>query len=732
MLSSNLFTYIIRTLFISLWLVLVFELPMAQTQNTKADSLKALLKNYPKRDTQYVNLLNTTGMNIYLSNPNQTTTYGNEALKLAQKLNYLKGIARAYHTLGISHYAMGKYAQAEQYYIKALDFYKKTENKHKIARIQANLGTLSIWQANYDQSIKYTMKAVDYFKGVNNQEALASCYNTLGVAYKRRSELGEAEKYYQLALAGFRGVKNNNGIASALINLGRISQGQNQIKKALDFNFKALKIAVKTNNKRALSTAYHNIGELQATQNKHLEAITYYEKTIDIEKGFKSLPGQAYTYNFLAESYRQLSEYKKAKKLLKLSYELASKSKARTELKYNYLFQSRLDSSQGNYLAAFEAYKKYTAVKDSLFNTQKSKQIARMETRFKTKEKEQTILLLQEKERIQQYIIKRKNLWIAIISLGLFSALTLAYIWYRYYVNKKRNNEQLTQLNYELNQHQDEIIAQHDFIEEQRDRLEEQNTNITKSLKAANHLQRATLPATEHIAELLPQHFVLYRPKDIVSGDFYWVSKVDNRLFVIMGDGTGHGVPGAFIALIATTLLDRIIKNWRVTEPEDILTMMHQEVRNVLHQQDNNNQDGVDIGICTFEQPKITSEKLLLTFAGARRPLYFICPNDTDIQELKANRRSIGGFRKNNGMFTQHTLELPANTIFYLHTDGYADQNNIERKKFGQTALKDMLYQIHQESCESQLTHVEKTLEEFMANTEQRDDIAMIGWKMHS
>jgi serine phosphatase RsbU (regulator of sigma subunit)/uncharacterized protein HemY len=670
-------------------------------------------------------------MEIYLSNPNQTTTYGNKALKLAQKLNYLRGIAEAFHTLGTSHYAMGKYLPAEKYYLKALGFYKKTGNDYKIADIQANLGTLSIWQANYDQSIKYSMKAVEYFKTTNHQGSLARCYNSLGVAYKRRSEFDEAKKYYQLALEGFRSIKNDNGIASAFINLGRISQVQNQVKKALNFNFKALKIALKVDNKRALSTCYHNIGELKATQNKHREAITYYQKTIDIEKGFKSLPGQAYTYNFLAESHRQLKEYTKAKELLKLSYDMASKTKARTELKYNYLFQSRLDSSQGNYLAAFEAYKKYTAVKDSLFNTQKSKQIARMETRFKTKEKEQTILLLQEKERIQQYIIKRKNLWIAIIGLGLFSALALAYVWYRYYINKKRNNEQLTKLNYELNQHQDEIIAQHDFIEEQRDRLEEQHTKITKSLRAANHLQQATLPANEHIAELLPQHFVLYHPKDIVSGDFYWVAKVDNRQFVIMGDGTGHGVPGAFIALIATTLLDRIIKNWRVTEPEAILTMMHQEVRNVLHQQDNNNQDGMDIGICAFEQPQAGDEKLLLTFAGARRPLYFIRPEDTAVQEIKANRKSIGGFRQNNGVFTQHTVELSPHTVFYLHTDGYADQNNVERKKFGQQALKDMLYQIHKKSFDIQLTHLEEILKEFMANTEQRDDIAMIGWKMH-
>ncbi|WP_299462357.1 tetratricopeptide repeat protein [uncultured Microscilla sp.] len=727
MFLSKLFFCIIR---VQLACVLLSGVLVAhvQAQTPKADSLKALLKNYPQRDTQYVNLLNATGMKIYSSNPEQTAGYGKKALELSQKLNYLKGIAQAYHTLGVSRYVKGKYAQAAQYYRKALNFYRKTNNRYKVASIQSNLGTLSIWQANYDQSIKHFMKAVTYFKSINDHGALANCYNSLGVVHKRRGDLNEAKKYYQLALTGFRGAKNDAGIASALINLGRISQVQGQWKQAIDFNFKALKIAKKTNNKRALSTCYHNIGEVKASQGKHREAIVYYQKTIDIEEEFKSLPGQAYTYNFLAESYRMLKEYQEAEALLKLSNDLAKKSKARTELKYNYLFQARLDSSQGKYLDAFEAYKQYTSVKDSLFNIQKSKQIARMQTQFKTKEKEQTILLLKEKERIQKYIIKRKNLWLGIIGLGLFSALALAYVWYRYYINKKKNNEQLQKLNYELNQHQDEIIAQHDFIEEQRDRLEEQHTKITKSLQAANHLQRATLPATEHVLGILPKHFIMYRPKDIVSGDFYWVEKIEAQTFVIMGDGTGHGVPGAFMALIATTLIDRIVKNWRVTEPAAILTMMHQEVRNILHQQDNDNQDGVDIGICVFT-PK-DKEVTHLTFAGARRPLLYMRPNDQEMQELKANRKSIGGFRKNNGTFDQHTVEVPHQTSFYLYTDGYSDQNNQDRRKFGQQAFREMLQQIYQQSCATQLTHLEKSLDEFMKDTEQRDDIAVIGWKI--
>lgn len=725
-----------RQLCATILLFVISHFPFfTSAQSKKADSLQKDLENYTKRDTTYINKLNNAGMLLYSSQPKITQQYGDEALTLSKKLKYLTGIAHSHYTLGSSYYAQGQYPDANQHYRKALDFYQKVKDNNSTAKVQLNLGMVAIWQANYKQAITYYVAAAERFKHNNNKGALANCYNGLGVVHKRRGEFTDASKYYKLALEGFRAVKHQAGIASAYLNLGRISQVQEKYNGALNYFFKALAISQKVNNKRHLSTCYHNIGEIKATVGRHKEAIEFYQKSIAIEKEFKSLPGQAYTYNYVAESYRKMEVYDKANDFLALSRKLAQKSNARNELKDNYLFQSRLDSSQGKHLEALQAFKKHTMLKDSLFNIQKSKQIAQMETRFKTKQKEHTILLLEERERTQENVIKKQHLLIGIIGLGLFTALTLAYVLFRYYINKKKNNEQLTKLNYELNQHQDEIITQRDFIEEQRNRVEEQNrtlaeqnTNITKSLQAANHLQRATLPTPTHISNILPQHFVVYHPKDIVSGDFYWIENVDDQAFVIMGDGTGHGVPGAFMALIATTLLDRIITNWRITEPASILTMMHQEIRNVLHQQDNNDQNGVDMAICAIK--RLTAATLQITFAGARRPLLFVPPDTQEIQELKATRKSIGGFRKTNGSFEQNCVEVSDKSIFYLFTDGYSDQNNALRQKFGQQRFRDMLYEVHQQDMTDQEEQLEKALSNFMIDTEQRDDIAVMGWKM--
>lgn len=699
-----------------------------QGQSKKIDSLQKLLASYPTRDTQYVNLLNATGFANYTFAPEKTSKYGQQALKLGQKIGFDKGIADAYNTLGVGKLVKGKYAEAISYYKKALTFYKKIKNHDKVARLQFNLGAVAGAQANYDKAIGYYLQSITYFKSTQDQKALAGCYNNIGVIYKRRGELNEASKYYQLALEGYQAINNLPGVARGYLNLGRISQTSKKYQEALAYFDKALKITQKTGNKKAFAICYHNIGEIKALLNQHQEAIVYYEKSIKIEKALGNPADMAQTYNYLAESHRQLQAYTQAARFLKLSQALSQKSGSRDELKDSYLFRSRLDSSQGQYKEAYLSFQKYSLLKDSLFNKEKSKQIAQMKTQFETEQKESKILLLEEQKNNQQHVINRQNLLLGIIGLGLFSALALAFALYRFYRVKKRNNDQLKVLNNELNQQQDEIITQRDFIEQQRNRLQTQNHSITQSLKAAHHLQQATLPNEDNICATLPQHFIIYQPKDIVSGDFYWVEKVANTTFVALGDGTGHGVPGAFMALIATTLLNRIIKDLRTTNPADILNMMHQEVRNILRQQDNNNQNGMDIGICAIQAGE--SSKLKVRFAGARRPLLFLPPGNQEVEEFKPNRKSIGGFSKNDDAFEQISAELPSQTTFYMLTDGYTDQNNTNRQRLGQVPFKEMLAKIYYQPFAQQKETLQQHLDEHMKDTEQRDDIAVMGWCM--
>ena len=705
-------------------------LSFAKAQSPKADSLQKVLENYSKRDTQYINLLNETGFAYYTSTPKKTLQYGKEALALAQKLRFKKGIAKAYNTLGVAHLVTGKYPEAIAYYTKALEMYRKAKNYQKVANLWFNLGVVASNQAKYDVAINYYLKAVKHFQSTNNTKAMASCYNNLGVAYKKRNEYKDAANYYRLALEKHQQVGFQIGIASAYTNLGRISQVMKKYDDALDYFDKALDISLKIGNKRAQAACYHNTGEVKAILNQHKEAISFFEKSNKLEEELGNPNTQALTCNALGKSYRILKQYDKSAKYLKKGHSLAAKSGSRDVLKQNYLFQSRLDSTMGNTLEALASYQKYTALKDSIFNQQKSAQIAQMKTQFETEQKENQILLLEQKQKNQQSTIQRQNLIILLICLGMATALFLVFVVYRFYRIKKKSNEQLVQLNNELYQQQDEIITQRDFIEDQRQQLEKQHYGITQSLKAANHLQRATFPNPNDIAHILPQHFVFFKPKNIVSGDFYWVEKIDKKTFVVVGDGTGHGVIGAFMAMLATALLDRIIKSLRVTEPTSILTMMNREVRNILHQQDNNNQNGMDLGICVFEELTDENDMLELTFGGAKRPLWYAYPGIEDVGEIAGSRKAIGGFLKSKKEFTQQKIQLPRNTTFYMFSDGYPDQNNVEREKFSQESFKKLICNMHLKPLEEQNAILESTLAEYMQGTEQRDDMAVMGWTM--
>ena len=506
-----------------IWLVLLLLLSLstAWAQSQVADSLYKVLKNYPKKDTQYVNLLNQAGAAYYTSDPKKTQELGQKALQVAEKLHFFQGIANAYNTLGISQFVVGNYPQATQYYKKSLEMYRKIKQPSRVASIQFNLASVAGSQAQYDVAIDYYFKAIKYFKSTGNTKALASCYNNLGVNYKKREEYKEAAKYYRLALEGHLKVNYLSGISSGYTNLGRISQVMKKYSEALDYYKKALAIGLKTGNKTGQSVSYHNIGEINAALNKHIKAIEYYQKSYLLEEELGNPNSRAITGNFIAESYRALRKYDKAREYLQEARVLAQKSGSKNVLKDNFLFQARLDSTQGKHLEALAFYQKYTTLKDSIFNQTKSAQIAQMKTRFETEQKENEILKLEKQQQAQENTIHRQNLIIVIAGLGLLIALLLVFVVYRFYNIKKKSNEKLVQLNHELYQQQDEITTQRDFIEDQRQRLEKQHFNITQSLKAANHLQQTTFPHPSDIAKFVPEHFILFKPKHIVSGDFY-------------------------------------------------------------------------------------------------------------------------------------------------------------------------------------------------------------------
>ncbi len=253
--------------------------------------------------------------------------------------------------------------------------------------------------------------------------------------------------------------------------------------------------------------------------------------------------------------------------------------------------------------------------------------------------------------------------------------------------------------------------------------IEKKNQNIMAGIRYAQRIQNSILPTMDYIQDILHSFFIVYLPKDVISGDFYWVYRKNMKKIVAVVDCTGHGVPGAFMSIIGYSLLNQIVVEKNIWEPSQILGEMHTYIRYVLQQDeiDANTMDGMDVALCLIDE-----EAGNLSFAGAKRPLYYV--SDKKLFELKGDQKSIGGRQKEaKRMFTTHILPLDIIQTFFMVSDGFVDQQDYKDCKFGVSRFKNMLLNISEYDLESQKKELLHALKAHQQQEEQRDDITIFG-----
>jgi len=272
----------------------------------------------------------------------------------------------------------------------------------------------------------------------------------------------------------------------------------------------------------------------------------------------------------------------------------------------------------------------------------------------------------------------------------------------------------------------EEVVRQKEEIENKNEELEILYKQVTDSIHYAKRIQEAILPPNGFISEVLPKSFVLYKPKDIVSGDFYWVEKKNDLVYFAAVDCTGHGVPGAFMSLVGHNILKDIIKNTSTLKPSDIMDMLREGVVNTLHADNSGKErkDGMDMTLCC-----INYKTLELQFAGAFNPLYVI--RDGELNEYKANKFPIGAYIGEKTGFTNHTIQLQKGDQIFIFSDGYADQfGGPKGKKFMAGNFRKLLGQVTPLSPDEQKAKLDSTLVEWQGDHEQVDDVLVIGVKV--
>lgn len=682
------------------------------SQRFKLDSLINFTKT-AKSDSNKVKALVSIGKEYEFINQDSAAFYLKTAYKLAEKTKFEKGKGSSLVFLGYLAEDRSDIDSAQIAFSHAYEIFKKINDIEWQAEMLKIFGTVARYKADLKGALKYYIQSLELYESINSEEGIANVNYSMGGLYM---ELQQNDKALECYLKGYEANKKANrrvDMGNDLTAIGIMYDRKKDYKKAKEYYADAKRIYDELGYDNGLSNLYTWMA-ITAYNEKDVDAsLDYFQKSLKLYEKINSINGLMYVYNNIGSIYAQQGLLDKALEWQNKSLELAKKHNVLDNIRYAYEMLSITYSKKGDYKNAYESHKLYIQYKDSIINESTTKQLSELDKKFETEKKNKELIkkdaeLLKQNAKIDKQNNQRNYL---LIGLALM-AITALFI-FRSLRQKKKANE---------------IIAQQKLeVENQKGLLEIKQKEILDSINYAKRIQAAILPDIENLQKHLNDSFILYQPKDIVSGDFYWFAEKENKLIVAIADCTGHGVPGAFMSMVGNDILTQIVIEKGITKPNLILTHLHDGVKKSLKQDSNtsNTKDGMDIAIVSFDKSNYSS----IEYAGALRPLWLIKNNSTEITEYKADKHSIGGaYSSDARAFTNHELKLSKGDSFYLSTDGYADQFGGEQgKKMMTKNMKELLIGMQSKKMEEQKEILQNHFQKWKANREQVDDVLVFG-----
>lgn len=756
---------ILRQILFTLLSFLLLATPLLAVN--QIDSLEAKLKA-TKDDKEKFTVMTHLSKAYSGTDIKKAIEYSEKALALAKSLNNDKFISKALTNMGLSYRIKGDMEKADSIMVSALNFCQAAGDKSGVASVAVNLGTLHAQQGHYQKALEYYLVSLNIREDSNEKENIASSSIGVGLVYMFMGNYDKALEYYTKSLQIYEEINDKSGITMTLNNMANVYQRQGNVDKALELHFRNLKIRKELGDPFEIAQSLGNISLGYAAKKDFNKAL---ENALEAH-GIMEKVGEKH---FLAESFSNIgllhgdlgNDQKNIEYQLR-SLKLGEELQALEIIKTAYGNLSDAYENINNKGEALRYFKLFSGIKDSIFTSENSKMIAEMNTKYETEKKEKEIVLLQKDKELQKSEIAReKNFRTSLYGIiGSISLLGVVLLFA--YRNKKKSNELLSK-------QKQEITLQKEIIEEK-------NKDITDSINYAKRIQEAILPPDKFVKKLLPESFILYKPKDIVSGDFYFVTIPSSSVHkansyssvkkkelvssspdfeqnreekmagikitadisltapissqaetsVIFGavDCTGHGVPGAFMSIVGHNLLSQAVNEHHKTAPAEILNEVNIGLSNTLRQtaDEKSVKDGMDAALCTLTK---RNGKTRLEFAGANNPLWVVRKNQDhyELQEIKGNKFPIGIFiGEELNEFNNHEIELNPGDSIYVFTDGYADQFGGQKgKKFKVSQLKELILSVQDKPMSEQKVILENTLLSWKGRLEQVDDICIIG-----
>ncbi|MBI5219107.1 MAG: tetratricopeptide repeat protein [Bacteroidia bacterium] len=656
--------------------------------------------------------------------------YAEKARTLAQTLNFKIGLAKSFINIGRVYYYQDNFAKALQWDLDGLKVYEGLKNDKGIADCLRNIGNVYFNQKLFDKSLDFYHRGLAIYEKLHDKKGIANCLRGIANNYIENQNYDQAREYYSKALKLYEEIKDIKNLGTCYSSLGSIYQKSHENELAYEYQMKGLKIKEEIGDKKGIAIVLNSLGTLFIEKKNIPKALEHFNKALEVSKEIKSLDLQLRNYESLSKAYVLLN----------------------------------------NYTKAYDYYVLFKHANDSLINKETLKNQTQLEMNYEFEKEKQKAELEQQKKDVLKVEEMNRLKIIGIASLiGFMLMIFLFVMIYKNYRTKKKANELLTlqkkeieEKNQILNQQNEEIKTQRDELElqskflmkqgdkiaSQHEKIKEQMAIVTRqkkeimdSIHYAKRIQLAILPPDDYINKYLEKHFILYKPKDIVSGDFYWVENVENKILFTAVDCTGHGVPGAFMSIVGHNGLDRAVREQKVFHPGEILDVLDDFVVETLRQINKTEvKDGMDIAFCSYNFDTNDFE-----FAGANNPLYIVrlkpkklfindkelepsVENDTyALYEIKGDKQPIGAVESRK-KFSNYTFKVEPGDAFYVFSDGYADQfGGPKGKKFKYSQLKEIIIQNQHIPVKEQKDFYNKIIEDWKGKLEQLDDILVLG-----
>lgn len=736
---------------------LVFVVVFLANQNVLSTNIDSLYRvsqsgTNSERISAYLGLSQA----VALSQHEKALDYAEQGLTIAYQEENEAKIAIMHQQVGLLYGLLPEWPKAIENYKKALEIAQKTDNHNLIGTCGYALGKSYLNISEFNSGIEYSKLAIKSFSKLDNTERLANAYNLIALLYQNNGREIEALKYLMKGMDIAERTGNEKANVNIRINIGSSYATEDKLDKSLEHFQKALDIATRINYKKGMAAALNNIGDVYNRQEKYNLAKAFFQRSIELDETQHKRQSVA-SYNNIGEVYQKQRDFHLAKEYFQKALEISKRNEDRAkELtvlnnlgilqfeqgNYKYSIQylkkcnhlavelkqllpqekaqiylAKNHEKLGNTKKALEAYKRYITLKDSIAKVHQQTRLDELQLKYDLKQKEEKIDALMKDKTIKELQIlndeKSRTIWTFII-IGIIALLVFmifgAYFLYSRYTESQSVNEKLSEKN--------------KIIESQRSR-------ILTSINYAKRIQDSMLMGIEQLQQIIPYSFVHYLPRDIVSGDLYWVKRMDRKIIVVAADCTGHGVPGAFLTMITNMLLNRIVEERGITDPAEILKALDAGIVKTLnqHNTDSNSSEGMDVSICV-----INEVDQVIEYAGAMNPLYVV--QSHQLIALEPTIASLGGKslrpgKKEKKVFKTQTISYNNDTSVYMLTDGYVDQFGGSRNsKFNTNKFKEMILEIYQNDIKEQKKTVERRFDLWKGDQKQVDDVLVLGFRL--